>query len=209
MVLPEDLPFGTGPSGKRPRACQARAGGRCDPNGVHHWGCLGGGTDQPVYSAYCRAKDAGELDRNHSGFFRPESAFELYVPGLLILSIIMIIFSASAAIVREAENRTLERLLYPGSQLLNSWGEYPWFRYSWPFSLCIRFTHSHCSGLHTAPRYPGLHPAYFTTDGLFHGEFQPPGGSHVSLGKGGGDHWYFSPLPAYVLHRGCLPHKRW
>jgi ABC-2 type transport system permease protein len=32
------------------------------------------------------------------------------VPGLLILSIIMIIFSASAAIVREPETRTLERL---------------------------------------------------------------------------------------------------
>jgi ABC-2 type transport system permease protein len=45
------------------------------------------------------------------GFSGRRSAFELYVPGLLILSIIMIIFSASAAIVREAENRTLERLL--------------------------------------------------------------------------------------------------
>ncbi len=44
------------------------------------------------------------------GFSGKRSAFEIYVPGLLILSIIMIIFSASAAIVREAENRTLERL---------------------------------------------------------------------------------------------------
>ena len=44
------------------------------------------------------------------GFSGQRSMFELYVPGLLILSIIMIIFSASAAIVREPETRTLERL---------------------------------------------------------------------------------------------------
>jgi ABC-2 type transport system permease protein len=44
------------------------------------------------------------------GFSGDRSEFELYVPGLLILSIIMIIFSASAAIVREPETRTLERL---------------------------------------------------------------------------------------------------
>jgi ABC-2 type transport system permease protein len=44
------------------------------------------------------------------GFSGGRTYFELYVPGLLILSIIMIIFSASAAIVREPEIRTLERL---------------------------------------------------------------------------------------------------
>jgi len=44
------------------------------------------------------------------GYSGRRSGFELYVPGLLILSIIMIIFSASAAIVREPETRTLERL---------------------------------------------------------------------------------------------------
>ena len=44
------------------------------------------------------------------GFSGTRSSFEIYVPGLLILSIIMIIFSASAAIVREPEIRTLERL---------------------------------------------------------------------------------------------------
>ncbi len=48
-----------------------------------------------------------ETTLGHSG---ERSEFELYVPGLLILSIIMIIFSASAAIVREPETRTLERL---------------------------------------------------------------------------------------------------
>lgn len=44
------------------------------------------------------------------GFSGQRSMFEIYVPGLLILAIIMIIFSASAAIVREPESRTLERL---------------------------------------------------------------------------------------------------
>jgi len=44
------------------------------------------------------------------GFSGQRTYFELYVPGLLILSIIMIIFSASSAIVREPEVRTLERL---------------------------------------------------------------------------------------------------
>jgi len=48
-----------------------------------------------------------ETTLGHSG---QRSDFELFVPGLLVLSIIMIIFSASAAIVREPENRTLERL---------------------------------------------------------------------------------------------------
>jgi ABC-2 type transport system permease protein len=48
-----------------------------------------------------------ETALGHSG---GRTYFELYVPGLLILSIIMIIFSAAAAIVREPEVRTLERL---------------------------------------------------------------------------------------------------
>jgi len=48
-----------------------------------------------------------ETTLGHSG---DRTEFELYVPGLLILAIIMIIFSASAAIVREPETRTLERL---------------------------------------------------------------------------------------------------
>jgi len=44
------------------------------------------------------------------GFSGARSYFELYLPGLLILAIIMIIFSASSAMVRESESRTLERL---------------------------------------------------------------------------------------------------
>jgi len=48
-----------------------------------------------------------ETTLGHSG---QRTTFELYVPGLMILAIIMMIFSASAAIVREPEARTLERL---------------------------------------------------------------------------------------------------
>jgi ABC-2 type transport system permease protein len=44
------------------------------------------------------------------GFSGARTYFELYVPGLLILAIIMIIFSASSAMVRESETRTLERI---------------------------------------------------------------------------------------------------
>lgn len=48
-----------------------------------------------------------ETTLGHSG---QRTTFELYVPGMMILAIIMMIFSASAAIVREPEARTLERL---------------------------------------------------------------------------------------------------
>lgn len=48
-----------------------------------------------------------ETTLGHSG---QRTAFELYVPGMMILAVIMMIFSASAAIVREPEARTLERL---------------------------------------------------------------------------------------------------
>jgi ABC-2 type transport system permease protein len=44
------------------------------------------------------------------GFSGQRSEFELYVSGLLILSIIMMMFSASAAFVREPETKTLDRL---------------------------------------------------------------------------------------------------
>jgi ABC-2 type transport system permease protein len=44
------------------------------------------------------------------GYSGQRTTFELYVPGMLILAIIMMIFSASAAIVREPEAKTLERL---------------------------------------------------------------------------------------------------
>ncbi|KPK86505.1 MAG: hypothetical protein AMS27_04905 [Bacteroides sp. SM23_62_1] len=48
-----------------------------------------------------------EIQLGHSG---ERTAFELYVPGMLILAIIMMMFSASAAIVREPEIQTLKRL---------------------------------------------------------------------------------------------------
>ena len=66
------------------------------------------------------------------GFSGARSYFELYVPGLLILSIIMIIFSASAAMVREPEARTLERLRISRLSTLELLGEYHWCRSWWP-----------------------------------------------------------------------------
>ncbi len=44
------------------------------------------------------------------GYSGQRTTFELYVPGMMILAIIMMIFSTSAAIVREPEAKTLERL---------------------------------------------------------------------------------------------------
>ena len=44
------------------------------------------------------------------GYSGKRSVFELYVPGMLIMAIIMMMFSASAAIVREPEIQTLKRL---------------------------------------------------------------------------------------------------
>ena len=44
------------------------------------------------------------------GYSGQRTTFELYVPGMMILAVIMMIFSASAAIVREPEARSLERL---------------------------------------------------------------------------------------------------
>ncbi len=44
------------------------------------------------------------------GYSGERTEFELYVPGMLILAIIMMMFSASAAIVREPEIQTLKRL---------------------------------------------------------------------------------------------------
>jgi ABC-2 type transport system permease protein len=44
------------------------------------------------------------------GYSGERSTFELYVPGMLILAIIMMMFSASAAIIREPEIQTLKRL---------------------------------------------------------------------------------------------------
>jgi ABC-2 type transport system permease protein len=44
------------------------------------------------------------------GYSGGRTTFELYVPGMMILAIIMMIFSASAALVREPEAKTLERL---------------------------------------------------------------------------------------------------
>jgi ABC-2 type transport system permease protein len=44
------------------------------------------------------------------GFSGQRTDFELYMPGMMVLAVIMMIFSASAAIVREPEAKTLDRL---------------------------------------------------------------------------------------------------
>ncbi len=51
-----------------------------------------------------------EFTETKLGYSGERSTFELYVPGMLILAIIMMMFSASAAIVREPEIQTLKRL---------------------------------------------------------------------------------------------------
>ncbi len=40
---------------------------------------------------------------------KPRTEFEVYVPGLLVLSIIMLVFTTALPLVRERENRTLRR----------------------------------------------------------------------------------------------------
>ena len=40
---------------------------------------------------------------------KPRTGFEVYVPGLLVLSIIMLVFTTALPLVRERENRTLRR----------------------------------------------------------------------------------------------------
>ncbi len=41
---------------------------------------------------------------------RPRSEFEMYVPGLLILSILLLVFTTALPLIREREDRTLRRL---------------------------------------------------------------------------------------------------
>ena len=60
-----------------------------------------------IYSGYEIPVTWTETQLGYSG---SRSDFELYVPGLLILAIIMMMFSASAAFVREPETQTIKRL---------------------------------------------------------------------------------------------------
>jgi len=60
-----------------------------------------------VYSGYEMPVAWTETQLGYSG---SRSDFELYVPGLLIHAIIMMMFSASAAFVREPETQTIKRL---------------------------------------------------------------------------------------------------
>jgi len=55
-----------------------------------------------------------EIKETSLGISGNISDFDLYIPGLLILSVIMLMFSASIAVVIEAENKTLLRLNLSG-----------------------------------------------------------------------------------------------
>jgi len=52
-----------------------------------------------------------ELDVRGLGTGRPVSDFDLYVPALLVLAVIMVMFTAAASLVREVEKGTMTRLV--------------------------------------------------------------------------------------------------
>jgi len=69
---------------------------------------------QELFNRFLEEKTGFKMPVNFTetklGYSGERSTFELYVPGMLILAIIMMMFSASAAIVREPEIQTLKRL---------------------------------------------------------------------------------------------------
>ncbi len=130
------------------------------------------------------------------GFSGERSYFELYLPGLLILSIIMIIFSASAALVvnRDPHPGTSQdfKTIRSGISVGDLTGSDP--------GSCL------LPGSGTANRYgtwvypdsrdPGIYPSDLDPCSHLHDMFQPPGGCHVPLGKGGGHSGNF---PLFLL----------
>jgi ABC-2 type transport system permease protein len=52
-----------------------------------------------------------ELDIRRVGSGRPLSEFDLYVPALLVLAIIMVMFTAAASLIKEVDKGTMSRLL--------------------------------------------------------------------------------------------------
>ena len=52
-----------------------------------------------------------ELDINSVGASQPLSEFDLYVPALLVLAIIMVLFTAAASLVKEVDKGTMSRLM--------------------------------------------------------------------------------------------------
>ena len=52
------------------------------------------------------------MNYKYAGRGKLSTEFDLYVPALLVLSIIMILFTAGASIVREIEKDTITRLIF-------------------------------------------------------------------------------------------------
>jgi ABC-2 type transport system permease protein len=52
-----------------------------------------------------------ELDIHRVGSGRPLSEFDLYVPALLVLAIIMVMFTAAASLIKEVDKGTMSRLI--------------------------------------------------------------------------------------------------
>jgi ABC-2 type transport system permease protein len=52
-----------------------------------------------------------ELDIHRVGSGRPLSEFDLYVPALLVLAIIMVMFTAAASLIKEVDKGTMSRLM--------------------------------------------------------------------------------------------------
>ena len=148
-----------------------------------------------LYTGGGRDPDARLTGKRPPSDFPVNAALLNYMfPDLLILSIIMIIFSASAAIVREPESRTLERLRIsrltaleflcrdlPGADP----GGHP-FPVAGPADR-------HGTGVYPDPRNLWIHPSDLYPYCHLHDQFQPAGGCHVPLGKGGGHSSELSP----------------
>jgi ABC-2 type transport system permease protein len=58
-----------------------------------------------------RATSPLELDIRRVGSGRPLSEFDLYVPALLVLAIIMVMFTAAASLIKEVDRGTMSRLM--------------------------------------------------------------------------------------------------
>jgi len=63
-----------------------------------------------IIKEFANIKNPIKINETSIGFSGSISDFEMVVPGLLILSIIMLMFSASIALISEVENKTIIRL---------------------------------------------------------------------------------------------------
>ena len=111
LVIPEDFTRAvfSDPSGNSEPAILELAGNITD---MHY--IIGAVWTEELFNQFLILATGMELPvmwkETQLGYSGERSEFELYVPGMLILAIIMMMFSASAAIVREPEIQTLKRL---------------------------------------------------------------------------------------------------